>query len=48
MYSLLVGSTSQNTYISCEHRSGIQGIATELGRINGRNYPTRKDIELKF
>ena len=25
MYSLLVGSTSQNTYISCEHRSGIQG-----------------------
>lgn len=26
----------------------FQGIATEQGRINGRNYPTRKDIELKF
>ena len=25
MYSILVGSISQNTYISCEHRHGIQG-----------------------
>ena len=25
MYSILVGAISQNTYISCEHREGIQG-----------------------
>ncbi|MCF0178208.1 MAG: hypothetical protein HUJ90_06235 [Bacteroidales bacterium] len=25
MYSILVGAISQNTFISCEHRSGIQG-----------------------
>lgn len=25
MYSVLVGAISQNTYISCEHRHGIQG-----------------------
>lgn len=25
MYSILVGAISQNTYISCEHRHGIQG-----------------------
>lgn len=33
MYSLFVGALSQNTYISCEHRHGIQGqlIITGLG-----------------
>lgn len=25
MYSIMVGAISQNTYISCEHRDGIQG-----------------------
>ncbi len=25
MYSIMVGAISQNTYISCEHRGGIQG-----------------------
>ncbi len=32
LYSLLVGATSQQTYISCEHRHGIQGtmFATPL------------------
>ena len=25
MYSVMVGAISQNTYISCEHRNGIQG-----------------------
>ena len=25
MYSILIGAVSQNTYISCEHRHGIQG-----------------------
>ena len=25
MYSIMVGAISQNTYISCEHREGIQG-----------------------
>ncbi|MDR1121193.1 MAG: hypothetical protein LBM08_09780 [Dysgonamonadaceae bacterium] len=26
LYGLLLGATSQNTYISCEHRHGIQGV----------------------
>ncbi len=39
MYSLFVGALSQNTYISCEHRHGIQGslfatpLATYLARL---------------
>ncbi len=30
MYSLFVGALSQNTYISCEHRHGIQGLVSVL------------------
>jgi hypothetical protein len=31
LYSLLVGSLSQNTYISCEHRHGMQGNLFSTG-----------------
>ncbi len=40
MYSILVGAVSQNTYISCEHRHGVQGnlfafpVAFQLARLS--------------